>query len=269
MPPTELHTRNVAAAFSRKASVYDAFGEDHVNLERMRTKVYDHIGRHVATGSHLLELNAGTGLDAMRLAARGYHIHATDVSAGMVAAIEEKISTHQLQDQLQAQTLSFMDLDQLPPTQYDAIYSNSGGLNCVGDLAPVIKQLPRLLRPNGIVTWVIMPKFCPWELLLTLKDPKVGLRRWHRNGVLANVEGVQFRTWYHPAKHVQRLFGGRFALADLEALSLITPTADNKTFAVRQPRLYNALVTLDDVLSHAPLLKRWGDFYILSMRFLG
>ena len=42
---TEQQLAQVAAAFSRKASVYDAFGEDHVNLARMRQRVYEQVLR--------------------------------------------------------------------------------------------------------------------------------------------------------------------------------------------------------------------------------
>lgn len=266
---TAPHTEQVSAAFDRKANVYDAFGEDHVNLTRMRTKVYDHIARHVAKGSHLLEMNAGTGLDAVAMVNRGYTVHATDLAPAMVSEIQTKIEAQQLTEQLSAQQLDFTQLAAAQHAPFDAIYSNSGGLNCIADLGPVVAQLPSLLKPQGTVTWVIMPRFCPWELLLTVKDRSVGLRRWQKNGVMANVEGVNFRTWYHDATAVQRLFNARFEFVECEALSLVTPTADNNAFARRRPRLYNALVTLDDALSTRAPFKRWGDFYILTMRFIG
>lgn len=46
------HFRDVAAAFSRKAPLYDAFGHGHENLARMREKVYAHIGAllHLVAG---------------------------------------------------------------------------------------------------------------------------------------------------------------------------------------------------------------------------
>ena len=62
--PTVDHFDRVAAAFSRKADEYDAFGDDHLNLARMRRKVYDHVLRFVCPTDRLLELNAGTGIDA-------------------------------------------------------------------------------------------------------------------------------------------------------------------------------------------------------------
>ena len=59
----------IAEAFSRTAEKYDAFAEDHPNQSRMRHKVYSHIERFVPAGSRILELNAGTGTDALTGAA--------------------------------------------------------------------------------------------------------------------------------------------------------------------------------------------------------
>ncbi|MFQ5400752.1 MAG: class I SAM-dependent methyltransferase [Anaerolineae bacterium] len=259
------HFHNVSAAFSRKAQVYDAFGEGHENLTRMRCKVYDHISRLAPQGSSLLELNAGTGLDAVEMAQRGYRIHATDISPGMVAEIEHKIERYDLHGRLTLQRCSFTDLNQVTAGPFDAIYSNSGGLNCIPDLTAVTCHLPHLLKPGGIVTWVIMPRICPWELALTLKDWRVGTRRLRPGGVLANVEGVQFMAYYFTARQVRRAFGPRFRQVKLEGLSVVTPTADNKNFAHSHPRLFRWLARLDDRIAHWPPFNGWGDFFILSM----
>lgn len=261
------HLAQVSAAFSRKAAVYDAFGEDHENLTRMRRKVYDHISTLVAPGSYLLELNAGTGLDAAEMVRRGYRVHTTDISPGMVAEIEGKIQREGLDGRLTAQQCSFTDLHQVTSGPFDAIYSNSGGLNCIADLTAVTRHFPALLRRDGLVTCVVMPPICPWELAVMIKDFRVGTRRLHRNGVEANIEGVTFRTWYFTPRQVCQALGPRFGAVRLDGLSVLTPTADNKTFARRRPRLFRALATLDDRICQRPPFNGWGDFFILTMRF--
>ena len=259
----------VAAAFSRKADQYDQFGRGHANLTRMRRKVYDHISRLTPPGAHLLELNAGTGLDAVALVARGYRVHATDIAPGMVEAIEAKIARHQLQDRLTAQRCSFTALDQVQRGPFDAIYSNSGGLNCIPDLTAVTRHFTSLLKPKGIVTVVVMPPFCPWEWVRLGQDWRVATRRLRRGGVIANVEGITFRTYYFTARQVRRAFGSSFTPVKLEALSLLTPPADNDRFAAKYPRLFRQLCRWDDRLSQWPVLRGWGDFFVLSLRWDG
>ncbi len=263
------HFTNVAEAFSRKATIYDAFGENHVNLDRMRRKFYAHIESVMPPGGHLLEINAGTGQDAAELARRGYRVHATDFAPGMIAQIEDKIGRFDLDDRLTVQACSFTELHRISGGPFDGLYSNSGGLNCIADLTEVTRQLPDVLRPGARVTWVIMPRICPWELAVIPKDFRVGTRRLRRGGILAHVEGVYFMTYYFTARETQRAFGPRFRRVRLEGLSVFTPTADNKTFAVNHRRVYDALARLDDALSTRRPFNSWGDFFILTMEFTG
>lgn len=265
----QSHADNVAEAFSRKATVYDVFGENHVNLSRMRGKFYAHIEQVMPPGGHLLEINAGTGQDAAELVSRGFRVHATDFAPGMLAQIEDKIARLGPGNRLTVQNCSFTALDQITAGPFDGLYSNSGGLNCIDDLSVVTRQLPPLLRPGARVTWVIMPRICPWELAVIPKDFRVGTRRLHRAGVLAHVEGVYFMTYYFSAAETRRAFGPRFRQVMLEGLSVFTPTADNKTFALNHPRLYRGLVLADDLLSTRRPFNGWGDFYILTMEFIG
>ena len=150
----------ISEAFSYTAEKYDAFAEDHPHLTRMRNKVYAHVERVVPAGSRILELNAGTGIDAVELAQRGYTVHATDIAPGMLARLQAKIVNNDLTQRLTFQQCSFSELDKIQGAPFDAVFSDLGGLNCISDLSPVIAQLPNILRPNGIVTWVLMPPVC-------------------------------------------------------------------------------------------------------------
>ncbi|VAW32999.1 hypothetical protein MNBD_CHLOROFLEXI01-277 [hydrothermal vent metagenome] len=269
-PISTLHSsqqKQVAAAFSRKAGVYDAFGEDHVNLSRMRGKVYDQLACWTPLGSHILELNAGTGLDAVALIQRGYRVHATDIAPGMVAEMGRKREALGLDGRFTSQQCSFTELDRVTGGPFDAIFSNFGGLNCVGDLTAVTRHLPQLLKSGGVLTWVIMPPICPWELALLLKDWRVATRRLRRGGVQAHVEGVAFQTFYFRPRQVIKALGAAFKTLQLSGLSIVTPTADNDRFAKNRPRLFGRLAWLDDHLSHLPLFNRMGDLFILTAKY--
>ena len=113
LPPTSDHFDRVAAAFSRKAAEYDAFGDDHINLARMRRKVYDHVLRFVQPADRMLELNAGTGIDAAFFARQGYTVHAIDIAPGMLDHLAAKIEQQHLHDRLTYQALSFTEIDRV------------------------------------------------------------------------------------------------------------------------------------------------------------
>lgn len=259
----------IAEAFSRTAARYDDFAQDHPHLARMREKVYAHISRHAPSGNHILELNAGTGIDAVALAQRGFKVHATDISPGMLERARTKVSHLGLEERVSVYECSFTELSQIEGGPFDVVFSNLGGLNCISDLSPVIEQLPLVLRPGGMVTWVLMPPVCLWELAEIFRGNfRLAFRRFSRNGVRSHLEGLQFNVYYFHPRRVLDWFGQRYTKLELEGLSVITPTAESKNLAKQYPGMYAALARLDDMLSTRPPWWGWGDFYILSMRFI-
>jgi len=258
----------IAEAFSRTADKYDAFAEDHPHLTRLRNKVYDHLERYIPPGARILELNAGTGIDAVALARRGYPIHAIDIAPGMLNRLQDKVSLFDLGDRVTFQKGSFTDLAGIDGAPFDAIFSNLGGLNCIPDLSRVIEQLPKVLRPNGIVTWTLMPPICLWEMGEIFRGhPRLAFRRFSRHGTRANLEGLQFTVHYFTPKKARQWFGDKYDCLAIEGLSVITPTAESKNFARQFPRLYRTLCLIDDRLALLPPWRGWGDFYILTLRF--
>lgn len=258
----------VAEAFGRKAEVYDAFGQDHPNLERMRSKVRRQVEKHLPVGARLLEINAGTGADAAYFARGGYRVHATDLSAGMVARIRARIATGGFEGRLTVQQLSFLELERAAPGPYDAVLSNMGGVNCTPDLAAITRSLPQVLAPGGIVVWVVMPPLCLWELAQALRGNfSLAARRLQRGGAPARVEGLSVRTYYYTPTQVRGAFGPQFRLLELQGLSVFTPPADHKEFPRRHPRMYRLLAALDGLLADRFPFYSLGDFFILTLRY--
>jgi ubiquinone/menaquinone biosynthesis C-methylase UbiE len=234
----------------------------------MRNKVYSHVMRHIPRGAHILELNAGTGTDAVQLAQQGYYIHATDIAPGMLARLQEKVTRLGLHERITMEVRSFLSLEHVQGAPFDAVFSNLGGLNCVPDLTPVIRQLPNVLKPGGIVTWVLMPHVCLWEMAEVFRGNfSLAFRRFSRRQVNANLEGLRFDVYYFSPRQVIKWFGNDFELLALEGLSVITPTAESKNFAKWYPRLYRALSWLDQKLSPRWPWNGWGDFYMLTMKY--
>jgi ubiquinone/menaquinone biosynthesis C-methylase UbiE len=259
----------ISEAFSRKALVYDQFGKGHTNLDRMRAIVRSQVCRLLNQGDAILELNAGTGADAVFFARQGYRVHAIDIAPGMIAQIHAKAAEQKLESLITVQRCSYTQLQNVKAGPFNLIFSNMGGLNCTHDLTVIARSLAKLLLPGGFAVLVVMPPVCPWELLHVLK---VGLRpatrRLARGGRLSNVEGVSFLTYYYTPGQVQRAFGPDYFTSNLRGLSVFTPTADNKVFPSRHPRLFEILRRVDDRLSAFWPFNQFGDFFILTLRYL-
>jgi ubiquinone/menaquinone biosynthesis C-methylase UbiE len=234
----------------------------------MRRKVYAHLTRLLPNGSRILELNAGTGVDALYLAQQGYSVHATDIARGMLHLLEKKVVANGLQRRITIQECSFTNLEQIIGGPYDAIFSNLGGLNCIPDLTLVSRHLPVILNPGGIVTWVLMPPICLWELGLIFKGQfHTAFRRLHRRGTRTHLEGLYFNTYYFSPNQVMAIFGNDFKVLSVEGLSVITPTAESRNLYQQHPHLYKLLCWFDDRLAPYSPWRGWGDFYIISLRF--
>jgi ubiquinone/menaquinone biosynthesis C-methylase UbiE len=258
----------IAEAFSRTAEKYDRFGDDHPHLTRLRHKVYAHLARFLSPGARILELNAGTGVDAVHLAQQGFRVHATDIAPGMLQRLRDKVEHLGLDDRITTQECSFTRLDQVQGGPFDAVFSNLGGLNCIPDLGPVIEALPNVLRPGGLVTWVLMPPICLWELAMAFTGQvRFALRRLAPRGTQAHLEGLYFTIYYMTPRQALAAFGRAYQPLAVEGLSVITPTAESKNLARRHPRLYRALCWLDDRVSTRPPWWGWGDFFIVSLRY--
>jgi methyltransferase family protein len=186
----------------------------------------------------------------------------------MLSRLPEKVDKLGLHDRVTMEQRSFLSMENVQDAPFDAVFSDLGGLNCVPDLSPVIRQLPKILKAGGIVTWVLMPHVCLWEMAEVFRGNfSLAFRRFARGSVRANLEGLNFDVYYFSPRQVIQWFGSDFEFLALEGLSVLTPTAESKNFAKWHPRLYRALSWFDDKLSpHGPWVG-WGDFYILTMRF--
>ena len=187
----------VQMAFGKQALHYDEDDSSNQILTDWRKKVYEHVKSFMTPQCHLLELNAGTGIDALHFVQEGHSVHATDISPGMVQKIQEKADQYGARDRFTSQICSFETLSQVTGKNFEYVFSNFGGLNCCQDLSRVIKHLPRVLKAGAYVTWVIMPPLCPWEISRILRGKQIALRRLHKAGVSAQLEGAYFQVYYY------------------------------------------------------------------------
>lgn len=258
-----------AAAFNKQAPVFDElYGGDSI-IQYKRKRVREHLAQFLSPFSTILELNAGTGEDAIWLAKKGHRVHATDIAAGMQALLRKKINEEHLQDKVSLELCSFTELENLQQQgPYDYIFSNFAGLNCTARLGKVLDSFNWLLKPGGYVTLVILPEFCTWEFLLVFKGKfKTAFRRFAgKKGARAHIEGEYFRCWYYNPSFVRRHLKESFDLISLEGLCCIVPPSYFENFAGKHPRLYRFLEKKENRWKGKWPWKVTGDYYIITLR---
>lgn len=254
-------------AFTLQSKIFDKYEEQNDILKWMRSVTRRHVMKHLRKEDRILELNAGTGLDAVYFVENGYKIDAIDISEGMIEKLKQKIDAFNLQDKISCEILSFTELNKLYGQSYNYIFSNFGGLNCVDDLSKVTKHFRKLLNPDGRVTLVIMPPICPWEIALILKgNLRTAFRRLYKNGIDANIEGVKFQTFYHSYSDIKKAMGKDFRLIELQGLASISPPPYMENFPKRHRKLHRSLCSIDERISNYFPFNKWADHIIATFQ---
>jgi ubiquinone/menaquinone biosynthesis C-methylase UbiE len=266
-----MHSVNENAAekaFSKQSAIFDDLYSTNIIIQYKRQRVRDHLMQFIKPHSQILELNAGTGEDAVWLAKHDHTVHATDISKGMQEKLIEKVRQNKLEAKVTNELCSFTELQDLRNKgPYDLIFSNFAGLNCTGDLDKVLQSFSTFLKPNGIVTLVILPKFCLWESLLFLKgDFKTSFRRFFsKKGVKAHIEGEYFTCWYYNPSYVIKNMNEKYEVLSVEGLCTLVPPSYLENFPTKRPSLFNWLQEKENNWKGKWPWKSIGDYYIISL----
>ena len=154
--------------FDHIASSYDSSFTRTPIGQLQRKQVWGYLEKITTQlpGLDILELNCGTGEDAVLFSEKGFNIVATDVSEEMLKVTQEKVQQYSMQHKISSH---YLDLDSFDDTlfqkKFDLVFSNFGGLNCINpeSLQKLFDKIPAVLSPEGRFVAVIMPKFCLWE----------------------------------------------------------------------------------------------------------
>ena len=257
-------------AFSKQSAFFDDIYEHNAINLWMRNKARNEALKFLKAGDNMLELNCGTGIDTMFFAQKGFTVHATDNADGMLKHVSEKVASYGMQNNITVQKCSFNDLSQLGGRKFDYIFSNFSGLNCTDDLAKVLRDIDTVLQPGGTFTFVIMPRVCPWELLMALKGNfKTAFRRFKKNGTSAHIEGVYFRCYYYNPSYVLKNIGSNFELLSLAGLASFVPPPFMENFPEHHPRLFRILEKIENAVCKRAPFTSWCDQYAITMRKKG
>lgn len=270
MPYTDNKIETAAAtAFSRQAPLFDQLYSSDAIIRYKRQRVRTLMENFLTPGAQILELNAGTGEDAIYFAQRGYRVHATDISEGMQEILRNKVAELQLQNEITQEICSYTELERLQQQgPYDHVFSNFAGLNCTDKLDKVLESFNYLVKPGGTVTLVVLPKFCLWEFLLLFRGLfKTAFRRFAgKKGAKAHIEGQHFRCWYYNPSFIRKKLKSTFDVMALEGLCTVVPPSYIENFALKHPGLFRSLVKKEDRWKSKWPWKVVGDYYIITLR---
>ncbi|HNP31654.1 MAG TPA: class I SAM-dependent methyltransferase [Flavobacterium sp.] len=256
---------NINLGFSSIYEEYEALSkENYCDIFRRRI-IRKHVESFLNPQDTILEINAGSGIDAVYFAKNGYSVLATDIADNSEIYINNKIKAENLKN-LAFQKCSFTDLKSIKNRKFNHIFSNYGGLNCAENLENVFSQFNDLLQPNGFVSLVIMPKYYPWEMATVLKGNKNAFRRWKKNGVLANVNGHLIPTFYYSPKQIKKAMGNNFKTVSTKNIGTFYPSLHYASLQKHQKTI-RFLMHFDFWINERSLIpKGLGDYFIITFQ---
>lgn len=255
------------AAFDALAESYDRVFTDSLIGRAQRDAVWRELKSTFAPGERVLEINCGTGVDAVSLAQRGVRVDAFDISPAMIRVARRQLTPGSPLP-VHFAVLATEELGTIDSV-YDGAFSNFGGLNCVADLRAVARSLARLVRPLGHVLLCLASRFCVWETVWWLAHtrPAKAFRRLQRGGITAELmPGSLVHVHYPSVRELKRVFAPEFCLVSLRGVGLFVPPSYIEPHARRFPKLLRAAEELDGHVSSLPGLRSVADHVLLKLR---
>jgi ubiquinone/menaquinone biosynthesis C-methylase UbiE len=256
----------ISLAFDSIAERYDEIFTETLVGRAQRNEVWDSLTQVFSPTDRVLELNCGTGEDALFLARRGTSVIACDASLAMIAVAQRRKSREASEAKIQFQVLRSEDIEEIAAeAPFDGAFSNFSGLNCVANIQAVALSLGKLVRPGGRVLICLSSRFCAWETLWFLSRMNVSkaFRRF-TGRTIASMNGVSIPVWYPSIFSLQKAFSDWFHLRSFRAVGLFVPPSYVESFFRRHESFISLFENLDRALAGLPFLRCFGDHVLLD-----
>ena len=266
-----------AAPFDSIAGLYDEVFTNTPLGRRKRTLVHRYLSRILQKDWNVLELNYGTGEDALWMSKHVNHITATDVSEKMLKQGQEKLRRENTQNvefaQMRIEDLWEGNRTTIPFTSkqdFDLIFSNFDGFNCLKDFSPFPSAVHSLLTPNGDLVVVLMSKFCLIERLGWSFRGQFGraFSRRRKSGINVHIgEGISVTTYFHSTITILQLCRmAGFRVKAIKAIGLLIPPTSMRDFYGRHIGIFQRFEMIEDNLDSIYPLNRMGNHIIIHLK---
>jgi SAM-dependent methyltransferase len=203
-------------AFDAIAHEYDRTFTETATGRWQRARVRYFAEQLPVSGGTILELNCGTGVDAVWLANRYERVVATDISEKMLEVTRQNAQKAGVASRVSVVCADagqlYSDLARANERgPFEAIFSNFGGLNCLSPraMSQLSADAAGILQPGARLMVVMIGRFCWWETLYFLFKGRwrTAFRRWSRGPVSARLDAdTTVDTWYYSPAEMARLF---------------------------------------------------------------
>ena len=248
----------------------DVFSGTTIGKTR-REAVLHELGRLFSKNTRVLEINCGTGLDAVFLAQQGVEILACDISPKMIEKARRYAADNNVGDRVEFIALATENLEALADRSlFDGAFSNFSGLNCVEDLTAVQLQLAKRLKPGAPLLLCMMGRIALWEVLWFLlhRKPKLAFQRL-REKTASIPKSPELQIYRPSVEEICSQFAPSFRLRRWRGVGITVPPSYMEHWARRFPRVIGILAALDQTIGGLPVFRNMADCVVLEFERVG
>jgi ubiquinone/menaquinone biosynthesis C-methylase UbiE len=219
----------------------------------------------------ILEINCGTGEDALKLAAMGHDVVATDASEIMIEKALQKLAASTInRDRIEFMQCSFDELQQnFTGEKFDLVFSNFGGINCINNagITKLSNELFSITNRGAYLFLTVMSRFCLWEILYYTSKGKLSTAfRRIRKDVQFNVNGYSMPVFYYSPRHLKKLFESKFKLVETHPAGLFIPPSYLEKQFSKRPQWLKRLNRWEERLGKYTIFSPLADHYCIILK---
>ena len=248
------------------AETYDQVFPETLVGRAQRGAVWTALEQAFQSGQRVLELNCGTGIDAVHLAEKGVRVLACDLSPRMVEIAAQRSAANEAAERTVFRAIPTEEIAQLiPEGPFDGAFSNFSGLNHVEDLSKVARDLGQLLRPGARVLICMAGRIGAWEIIwqLARRDLRGVVRR-----LRPQLQTPKMQAYFPSVRSIARAFKPNFRLVHWQGIGIAVPPSCMEPWARRFPMVLEGMISADQWLTHCPGVRALGDCVLLHFERL-
>jgi ubiquinone/menaquinone biosynthesis C-methylase UbiE len=263
--PASTALPQAVLAFNIMAKDYDDHFTRSLIGRSQRNAVWTILTQTFRSGDHVLELNCGTGEDALFLSRNGVSVTACDASDRMIEIAQKRHIAEAVFAPIRFHLLpTECLLDLQSEAQFDGVFSNFSGLNCVQDLHHTAEDLAALVKPGAQFRLCMSTRFCVSEMLWFFFHGNVrkAVRRCTGH-TTAKVGEFTIDVYYPTVRKIRKLFSPYFVMRSCTGIGIAVPPSYVEPSIRRFPKLLVLLQSIDSVISSLPWFRVVGDHMLL------
>jgi ubiquinone/menaquinone biosynthesis C-methylase UbiE len=259
----EVENQTVQAFDSLAARYDDLFTRSMIGRAQ-RSAVWRVLNETFKPGDHILEINCGTGEDALFLARSGMSVVACDASEQMIRTARRRMEAEDPDAPIHFEVLPTEQLFLRPDEVFDGALSNFSGLNCVGSLQQTARDLAALVTPGAPVLLCFSTRFCLAETIWFAFHGQFRKAFRRTSGTTTvRVNGFSVQVQYPTLRAIKRMFAPYFLLLSCTGIGIAVPPSYLEPWARKYPRVLRLLRRIDKRISRLPWLRTIGDHMLL------